>query len=177
MLFIRSVILTAGCVLVAVAFNAARPNGIPLVAPAPYDIYVPCPETETEAESASAVQLADESVLYLDARPQTDFDRAHIKGAISFPYPLLGDPPADRVDQLKTRGVPIVTYGGGGRDSSGEMMAALLSELGVPNVTHLDGGLESWREQGREIEGEATERDDSEDAGVGDASIGEEAVQ
>ena len=173
-LFIRSVVLTAGCVLFAIAFNAVRANGIELGAPAPYDIYVPCPETETEAEAVSAEQLDDETTLYLDARPESDFERSHIKGAVSFPYPLLGDPPADRVDELKTRGVPIVTYDGGGRDSSGELMAALLTELGVPDVTHLEGGMQTWREQGREIEGEEAARTGEETDGGADAQRSDE---
>jgi rhodanese-related sulfurtransferase len=152
----RSVLLTAGCVLFAVAFNVLRPGGIDLVAPRPYDIYVPCPETETDAVSISAAQLTNtEEVLYVDARPEADFRREHVKGAISFPYPLLGDPPAERVEELKRRAVPIVTYGGGGRDRTGEMMAALLTELGVSGVTNLDGGIEAWKAQGREVEREA----------------------
>ena len=174
-LFIRSVMLTAGCVLFAVIFNAARPNGIDLVAPRPYDIYVPCPESETGAESVSAEQLQGAAnMLYLDVRPETDFRREHIKGAVSFPYPMLGDPPADRVEVLKQRGVPIVTYDGGGRDMTGEMMAALLTELGVPNVTHLEGGLEAWHEQGGDIQGagSGSATDDGRSCGGLDAGSG-----
>lgn len=173
-LFGRSILLTAGCVLFAVGFNAVRPNGIDLVAQRPYDIYVPCPETETEAESVSAGQLdaTHGAELYLDARPEADFRREHIKGAISFPYPLLGDPPAEQVDELKRRAVPIVTYGGGVRDRSGEMMAALLTELGVPRVTHLEGGLAAWREQGNEVEGEGPGAHQGAAAGPGEPDAG-----
>jgi rhodanese-related sulfurtransferase len=152
-LFARSVLFAAACVLVGVVFNALRPHGIDLVAQSPYQIYVPCPESLAKAETvttAAARRSAD--VLYLDARPVEDFERAHIKGAISFPYPVLEDPDAARVDALKTKGVPIVTYCDGGRSRFGEMMAKLLTELGVKNVTNLEGGLEAWRSQGGEIE-------------------------
>lgn len=46
-LVVRSVGLTSAAVLVGIVFNAVRSEGIPLVAPRPYEIYVPCPETLT----------------------------------------------------------------------------------------------------------------------------------
>lgn len=149
----RSVILAGACVLIGVLFNALRTNGIDLVARAPYQIFVPCPESlaEVGTTNASDVQSKTE-VLYLDARPREDFDKAHIKGAESFPYPLLGDPEPARVEALKRKGLPIVTYCGGGRSKFGEMMAKLLTELGVEEVTHLEGGLEAWRKQGGDTE-------------------------
>jgi rhodanese-related sulfurtransferase len=160
-LFGRSVLFAAGCVLVGVLFNALRPQGIDLVARTEYQIYVPCPESLARAETVSTAQARSTSkVLYLDARPSEDFERAHIKGAVSFPYPILEDPDPARVEALKTKGVPIVTYCGGGRSKFGEMMAKLLTELGVKNVTHLEGGLEAWRGQGGEIETSDEGRDE-----------------
>lgn len=152
-LFTRSVLFTAACVLVGVAFNALRPHGIELVARSPYEIYVPCPESLAKAETVSTeAARRSGAVLYLDARPVEDYERAHIKGAVSFPYPILEDPDPRRVEALKTKGLPIVTYCDGGRSRFGEMMAKLLTELGVPNVTHLEGGLEAWRSQSGEVE-------------------------
>jgi rhodanese-related sulfurtransferase len=153
MLVARAVLFAVACVLVGVVFNALRPNGIDLVARSEYQIYVPCPESLAKAETVSTDAARRESnVVYVDARPLADYERAHIKGAISFPYPLLDDPDPQRVDALKTKAVPIVTYCDGGRSRFGEMMAKLLTELGVKNVTHLEGGLEAWRQQGGEIE-------------------------
>lgn len=148
----RAVIMTAGCVLIGVVFNAVRAEGIDLVARAEYEIFVPCPESLVEAETSSAEDVLTKTVLYLDARPEEDCQRERIKGAICFPYPLLGDPAPEKVEQLKRRNVPIVTYGEGGRDRSGEMMAKLLTELGVSEVSHLEGGLTAWREQNGGIE-------------------------
>lgn len=152
-LLLRSTILTAGCVLIAVVFNAVRPNGIDLVARAEYQIFVPCPESLAQVETTTAADSRNKvDVVYVDARPEEEFQKQHIKGAVSFPYPLLGDPEPQRVEALKRKGMPVVTYCDGGRSKFGEMMAKLLSELGVEKVTHLEGGLEAWREQGGEIE-------------------------
>lgn len=164
-LLIRSVLLTAGCLLVGVVWNALRPNGIPLVAPRPYDIYVPCPETLVEADSISADEVTKQAnVLYVDARPQEEYDQLHIKGAVSFPYPLLDEPVDEQAAALKRRRVPIVTYGDGGRGDLGDMLASLLTELEIPNVSHLEGGLPAWRERGGEVEGPGAD-DAGEDAG------------
>ena len=177
-LLLRSVLLTAGCVLVGVVWNAVRPGGIPLVAPRPYDIYVPCPETEVEADSISAEDVVSQAnVVYVDARPREEFDRLHIKGAVSFPYPLLDEPVDEQAAALKRRRVPIVTYGNGGRGDLGDMLASLLTELEIPNVSHLEGGLPAWRERGGAVEGPGTS--ESQDAGAapsveGDAAGGEE---
>ncbi len=159
-LILRATLLTAACVLVGVVFNLAHPAGIPLVAPRPYEIYVPCPETETEADSVALADLGGEAVHYVDARPEVDYRRSHVKGAQSFPYPLLDEPPAEKVAALKRLGVRVVTYGDGGRGDLGEMMAALLTELGVPRVSHLEGGLPAWREGGGAVEGEGAESPD-----------------
>ena len=102
-LIIRSVILTAACVFAGMAFNAARSDGIPVVAPRPYEIYVPCPETLTEAQSVDASE-ATQNVLYVDARPTEQFQRAHIKGATNLPYDVLADPSPQDLDRLKKSG-------------------------------------------------------------------------
>jgi rhodanese-related sulfurtransferase len=153
LLLIRATLLTACCVAVGLVFNAVRPEGIALIAPRPYEIFVPCPEGQAEAQQVNAEQLnQQEELLYLDARPQEEYQREHIKGAISFPYPVLGEPDADQVQALKTKGRPIVTYGQDSRDRLGEMMAALLTELGLDQVTSLEGGLRAWRDQGGAVE-------------------------
>lgn len=151
----KSTVLTAACILFAVGFNMLRPNGIDLVAQAEYQIYVPCPETMIAAESVTteAVQ-SNRHVLYVDVRPREDFRREHIRGAINFPYPLLdGELPPNRVNDLMRRGSVIVTYDGGGRNVQGEMMAALLMTSGIPDVSHLEGGLSAWRKNGGGVEG------------------------
>ena len=161
-IFGRSLLLTAAFVLVGVLFNLLRPgDGIALVAPRPYDIYVPCPETLVEALPASADEATKEAdAVYVDARPIADYQREHIKGAISFPYPLLGDPPPEKVAELKGLGRPIFTYGDGGRGNLGELMASMLSDLGVSDVSHLVGGLPAWKEHGGATEGEAEQGED-----------------
>jgi rhodanese-related sulfurtransferase len=149
----RSIVLTAACVIAGVVFNTARSGGIPLVAPRPYEIYVPCPETTVEAAQVTTQELAGaEDVLYVDARPEAEFEREHIAGAVSLPYPVLDDPPPDKVASLKRRKRRIVTYGGGGRGDLGKMMASVLTELGVENVNHLEGGLQAWKARGGRTE-------------------------
>jgi 3-mercaptopyruvate sulfurtransferase SseA len=126
------------------------------VAPRPYEIYVPCPETQVDAAAVAVDDIrVERDVLYVDARAEADYRAAHIEGAASFPYPILDDPPPERVAALKRRRGPVVTYGDGGRGDLGEMMASLLTELGVPEVSALEGGLPAWRERGGAIEGEA----------------------
>ena len=161
LLFGRAFVLTAASVLVGIVWNAVRPHGIPLVAPRPYEIFAPCPETETEARQVTADQLAAApGVLYVDARPEAEYRAEHIEGAVSVPYPLLTgelDPPA--LDALKRRRVPIVTYGDGEhRGDLGELLASLLLQSGVEDVTNLQGGLRSWKQGGGAVAGDGLPR-------------------
>lgn len=151
----RACLLTGAAVLLGVAFNAVNPRGIELVAPREYEVYVPCPEALVESETIGAEDLAGDSlVLYLDARPESEYRQMHIAGAESFPYPLLDEPDPARIAALKRRGVRIVTYGDGGLGDLGEALANLLVELEVPEVRSLEGGLPAWRERGGATEGE-----------------------
>lgn len=139
------VVLAAVC---ALATNALRADGLPLVASEPYRIYVPCPEPlgDVEAMPASAISWVDRRECLVDARPAADWAAWHAPGAISVPYDFL-DPVSERAvsDLLDGDVVRIVVYGDGQQPDTGRELARELAGAGVRGVHFVPGGAGAVR--------------------------------
>lgn len=158
------VVLSAG---VALAFNALREDGIPLVAETPYKILVPCPEPGGEVEplepeavgwgSRSGEMGRDD--LVVDAREKKAYENWHAPGALHVPFDYLEPVSDERVSELISTGASrVVVYGDGGRPDTGEELARELSGRGVRNVHYVPGGAAAVRaalEPGSVTEGAA----------------------
>ena len=136
--------LAAGAGLAA---NALRPAGLPLIARAPYETLVPCPEPGGEVtalEAGEALALRPRTVL-IDARSGPESTAAAVPGALNVPYDWL-DPTPEAVLRELARTVAasgasrVVVFGDGGRPDSGEHLARELSGRGIRNVTFVRGG-------------------------------------
>jgi rhodanese-related sulfurtransferase len=143
-----AVVVAAGCAVVAVVVNAARPGGIPLVARAEYQILVPCPETTGHVEPvAAAVALAaGPRALRIDARTREAFDRWHPPGAMHVAYDYLAPVPPDTLRRIASSGArEVVVYGDGGDPDAGEQLAMELAGRGIRNVRFVPGGAAALR--------------------------------
>jgi len=145
-------IIAALAVVFAIAVNAIRPDGIPLLAKEEFDIYVPCTESTGEAVSVnpSTPLISDPSSLIIDARSPSAYARKHLPGAVSQPFDWLAeqDEVNDRANQIARRIASsgkhhVVVYGDGGNPDSGKHWAALLSASGIRNVVYVTGGAEA----------------------------------
>jgi len=88
-------------------------------------------------------------LLVLDVREETAFRAGHIPGARHLPRGQL----ELRVNQeIPDPTLRIVTYCEFGKISI--LAAATLRQLGFTRATALDGGMKSWREDGRPVESE-----------------------
>jgi rhodanese-related sulfurtransferase len=163
---IRVILQAAAIVAVsaalAVGTNLARPDGIPLVADVAYDIFAPCVDSEVQVGAADAADLASagRAVLYVDARPASDFAREHAEGAVNAPYSVLfgaADDDLARVEAaVAARGAArVVVYGtladpeaDGGAVELAEQLAKQLVEAGVRGVEHVAGGLPALKKGG-----------------------------
>jgi rhodanese-related sulfurtransferase len=146
----------------AVGTNLARPDGIPLVADVPYDIFAPCVDSEVQVGAASAAELAaaGKAVLYVDARPAEDFAREHAAGAVNAPYSVLFGAADEDLAKVKAAATGrsakrVVVYGtlaepeaGGGGVELAEQLAKQLVEAGIQDVEHVTGGLETLKKSG-----------------------------
>lgn len=140
-------IVTVGSTVVALVFNAARAEGIPLVQKEDYEILVPCPEPvgDPEVMNADDARIKDSRSLVLDVRSKEEFESWHVENSRNQPFDWLG-PPVD--EEVKTvakqvaasRAQRVVVYGDGDNPDSGQEWAKLLSGARIKNVFYVKGG-------------------------------------
>jgi rhodanese-related sulfurtransferase len=82
-------------------------------------------------------QLVDQGALLIDVRPRHDFDREHIKGAVSIPMPRFAEL-AKKWSQVR----PIVVYDQTGAE--GQTAQTWLEKQGFMAVFHLYRGLDGY---------------------------------
>ncbi len=142
---IRTAIIIGVSVGLALAFNATRPDRLPLVR-----------DTESAAQVAAQrgeISLADAALLFrsgqavfVDAREAGEYALGHIDGAISLDSVSLGQKfPAlrERLEGAAT----IVTYCDGEFCELSHELAEQLRDLGLRDVRVLKNGWTLWREQ------------------------------
>lgn len=138
-----AILVVVGCFLVASLVNLLRKDAIPFIQQEEYQILVPCPEIQGDAKPIAVkdIILSDPGTLFLDARPKSDFDRWHVKGALNVAYDYLEPVEAKMLDKIASSGSNnVVVYGDGGDPDSGEHLAKEISGRGIRNVGYIQGG-------------------------------------
>lgn len=99
-------------------------------------------------------EMQDDVVL-LDARPQSEYDVSHIKGAKRVGFRKIDETALEGIDKDE----PIVVYCSIGYRS--EKVGEKLRKMGFKNVYNLYGSIFEWVNQGNEVvnkDGEKTEK-------------------
>lgn len=140
----------AAVALFAIGFNAVRPASLPLVAHAPYQTLVPCPDVQAEVEAVPAARALAEphAAFWVDARDAAAFATARFGSAVNLPYDYLDPTPPEALVQLgktilasgKNR---VWVYGDGATPDSGEQLAKEIAASGIRNVGYLVGGAKA----------------------------------
>jgi hypothetical protein len=145
--------------LVALSVNAARSNGLPLVASKEYTTIVPCPEPVGDAKPLGPEDeiVVARDTLLIDARTQLEFEAWHLPGAMHLEFDWLGPPPDKEVATVAARVAArgyrhIVVYGDGADPDSGREWARLLAGARIKHVYFVAGGAPALR---RHFEGAA----------------------
>ncbi len=151
-----ALLVTATVSAVALAVNAARPDGLPLVAGTAYETLVPCPEPGGEVAGIASEDeaLRSKRSFFVDARPPADYRDWHLPAAVNVPFDWLDPTPAQVLDRLArdvaaSRATRVVVYGDGGRPDSGEYLAKELFRRGIRHVSFVVGGAPALRGGGR----------------------------
>ncbi len=142
-----ALIVATAASAVALAVNAVRPDGLPLVAPTAYETLVPCPEPggDVTVLSASDDALRASRSFLVDARTPAEFAAWHLPGAVNVPFDWLDPVPAEVLDRLAralaaSRATRVIVYGDGGRPDSGEYLGRELAGRGIRHVCVVEGG-------------------------------------
>ena len=162
----RGIVLQALIVLFAslalsLVFNAARPQGIPLVAAVPYDIFATCLDSEQQVPAPTGEELAhitrQEELVIVDSRPAPLYERGHIALAISVPFSVLFGASEPGLAPLRQavgtcKSATIIVYGIADGVDLAAPLAAQLKEIGLQRVHPITGGLQAMLESGFSME-------------------------
>jgi len=91
-----------------------------------------------DPEQAKAM-VANENAIIIDVREQSEWDTAHIEGAIFMP---LGSVKSRLAELEQYKGQPIIMQCRSGKRSA--RASAILVEAGFDNVSNLTGGINAW---------------------------------
>jgi hypothetical protein len=128
--------------------NALRPDGLPFLAERDYEILVPCPEVQGEADALlpDDPALGAERTLMVDARAAEDFAAWHAPGALHLPYDYLEPISPEALKRIARSGAArVVVYGDGEDPDSGEQLAREMAGRGIRNAAFVRGGAEALR--------------------------------
>ena len=108
-------------------------------------------ENLTVEQAASEIERGD--ALVVDVREPEERANGSIPGAVAAPRGMLEfwvDPssPYHRNEFDPAKRI-ILHCASGGRSA---LAAAMMQDLGYPNVAHMDGGINAWKESGRLVE-------------------------
>ena len=125
-----------------IVFNQVNPNGLKLF-----------PKRLSDRASfmidpgAVQTKFKDETLLFLDARPDAFFKEEHIEDAVNLPYStfeVMYLVHKDKIDAADR----IVVYGRTISSLYDEKVAERLDSYWYKNVSILSGGLNAWKEKG-----------------------------
>ncbi|HNZ03183.1 MAG TPA: rhodanese-like domain-containing protein [Myxococcota bacterium] len=152
---IARVIVEAGLVavlasVVALVFNAVRPEGLSLVADRPYELFVPCPEPLGKVDELSAADawraMGRGKILLIDAGSETDFKGWHPEGAWNIPFDYILPVTDGDIRKIASSGASrVIVYGDGSEPDSGRELARELSGRGINNVSFVVGGAQALK--------------------------------
>ncbi len=95
------------------------------------------------AQQAQTVISTTPDIIILDVRTPKEFNAGHIKGAINIDY--YADDFKEQISLLDDEAIYLLHCRTGAR--SGKSVPFMI-EAGIRNITHLDGGIESWKAAG-----------------------------
>ncbi len=144
-----SLLIVLAATSLALVTNALRPDGLPLLEafrpPAPEDAGdggVPRISLED-----AAGRFADGAAVFVDARPEADFRRGRIDGALHLPDAAFDDAIGPFFEAVAPE-TPVIAYCDGATCPLAESVAKKLIEIGYADVSYLPDGWRQWREAG-----------------------------
>lgn len=139
-------VVTVACIVIAIAVNALRRDGIALIQRNDYQILVPCPVTEGEVEALSpeGIELGDPRTLVIDARDTAQYKRWHRDRAMNVPFDYLEPVAPTMIEKIASSGAKrVVVYGDGRDPDTGEQLAKEIAGKGIRNVAYIRGGIDT----------------------------------
>ena len=90
---------------------------------------------------------AEDTAVFVDARPKEQYEQGHIKGAVSLPWQQVHERFMEAADRLETAET-LICYCDGENCGLSHDLALFLSEMGFEGARVLVNGWTMWKEAG-----------------------------
>ena len=142
-------VLIALACLIGLAVNQVRPDGIVLVGDWSQDARFSDAAGDSLVVSLETAEqlFRQERALFVDARPKSQYDEGHIRGALSIPWQEKDRYFIEMVEHLEGPHT-IITYCDGESCDLSHELALFLQEMGFENVRVLVNGWTVWQQAG-----------------------------
>ncbi len=144
--FYQILIILCAAAVISLVFNQVRSGGVPLILNNNPPQDDDGPVREVSLDKAYKVFRGGGNSLFIDARPDVDFEQGHIKGSVNL-YEKDFD---EWIDDFLSRTDPettIITYCDGSDCLLGKNLAEKLFSVGYNNVYYLTNGWTSWKDK------------------------------
>ncbi len=147
-------IIVLACFLAA-SVNLLRDSGIPFLGDWSADTRFTDDSGQSLVISLKEASrlYAENKAVFVDARPEYQYDRGRIKGAVSLPWQDADDRFLEVTDRLEGKET-IITYCDGENCELSHELALFLSDMGFEDVRVLVNGWAKWRNAGLPTQGE-----------------------
>ncbi|MFP4256606.1 MAG: rhodanese-like domain-containing protein [Desulfobacterales bacterium] len=141
-------IIVLACILAA-SVNLLRGSAVPFVGDWSADSrFADDPGQNLVISLKEASRLyAENKAVFVDARPEHQYDQGRIKGAVSLPWQDADDRFLEVTDRLEGKET-IITYCDGENCELSHELALFLSDMGFEDVRVLINGWTKWRQAG-----------------------------
>jgi rhodanese-related sulfurtransferase len=109
---------------------------------------------QTATADSAFFHFLEESAVFVDIRPQKDFDMDHVPGALSLPFREFFAEPSLFKDQ--DRETTYILYDAELNSRPVRLMGRQLEKMGFQNILILRGGFIEWLDRTFPVEGEET---------------------
>ena len=136
---VQAALLLAASALAALATQAWHPR-----APALYLTEEPLRDDEVSMQVIS--ERFGDTVLWIDARPQEQFDEEHVPGALLLNEQKFDEQVLENLDRLQLNRDPVVVYCSAQKCEASRKVMMKLKEMGfVQEAFVLKGGWPAWK--------------------------------
>lgn len=153
-IFSQALILLLVSVVLSLAVNAIRADGISLIATVGENDVKPVSSQEGVGEISidEAVSRYEKGeAVFVDARMPEDYRQGHIKGAKNLPDMEFDSYIDDFYENIDFESI-IITYCDGEHCRLGKMLAEKLDMAGFENVYYLKNGYTRWKNRSQPVE-------------------------
>ena len=139
-------------VFIGLGVNHFRADGIPLIENRQAEQIPANAGYRIISIDAAAALYQQGKAVFIDARPDDEYNAGHIKGALSLPYMQVEDRFISVAQKLPENKM-IITYCDGPTCELGSDLAKFLTQMGFATVRVLLNGWTVWNEQGLPVSG------------------------